>query len=157
MVMAAPLTLPTRAIPHTPPPTADSTQQTHYSLCNTQYIGLSIQTPSMTTVKTANRKQVPWKSIKQDWHQAEPVPVAVRFQAWVCSRSIAGIAGNASSNTPGGHACLSLVSVVCCQVEVSASGWSLGQKSPTECGVSECNREASIMRRPWPTGAFCTM
>ena len=30
------------------------------------------------------------------------------------------------------------------------SGCSLFQKSPIECGVSECNREASIMRRPWP-------
>jgi hypothetical protein len=27
----------------------------------------------------------------------------------------------------------------------------LVQSSPTECGVSECNREALIMRRPWPT------
>ena len=27
----------------------------------------------------------------------------------------------------------------------------LVQSSPTDCGVSECNREASIMRRPWPT------
>jgi hypothetical protein len=36
------------------------------------------------------------------------------------------------------------VSVVCCQVEVSASGWSLVQRSPTDCGVSKkCNREAS--------------
>jgi hypothetical protein len=42
------------------------------------------------------------------------------------------------------------VSVVCCQVEVSATGWSLVQRSPTECGVSECDREASIMRRPRP-------
>jgi hypothetical protein len=49
-----------------------------------------------------------------------------------------------------GHRCLSLVNVVCCQV--SASGWSLVQRSPTECGVSVCDREASIMRRPWPTG-----
>jgi hypothetical protein len=31
----------------------------------------------------------------------------------------------------------------CCQVEVSATGWSLVQRSPTECGVSECDREAS--------------
>jgi hypothetical protein len=37
------------------------------------------------------------------------------------------------------------VSNVCFQVEVSASGQSLGQKSPTECGVSEHDREASIM------------
>jgi hypothetical protein len=44
-----------------------------------------------------------------------------------------------------GHGCMSLVSVVCCQVEVSASGWSLVQRSPTECGVSKvCDREASI-------------
>jgi hypothetical protein len=43
-----------------------------------------------------------------------------------------------------GHGCLSFVSVVCCQVEVSASGWSLVQRSPTECGVSKvCDREAS--------------
>jgi hypothetical protein len=47
----------------------------------------------------------------------------------------------------------SLVSVVCCQVEVSATGWSLIQGSPTECGVSECDREASTMRRPWPAKA----
>jgi hypothetical protein len=32
--------------------------------------------------------------------------------------------------------CLSVVSVVCCQVEVSVSGWLLAQRSPTQCGVS---------------------
>jgi hypothetical protein len=41
-----------------------------------------------------------------------------------------------------GHDCLSLVSVVCCQVQVSATNWSLVQRSPTECGVSKvCDRE----------------
>jgi hypothetical protein len=37
-----------------------------------------------------------------------------------------------------------VVSVVClcCQAEVSVTSWSLFQKSPTECGVSECDREA---------------
>ena len=50
-----------------------------------------------------------------------------------------------------------LVSVVCCQVEVSASGWSLVQRSLTECGVSGCDREASIMWRPWPTGGCCAI
>jgi hypothetical protein len=29
------------------------------------------------------------------------------------------------------------VSVVCCQVEVSATGWSLVQRSPTDCVVSQ--------------------
>jgi hypothetical protein len=56
-----------------------------------------------------------------------------------------------------GHVCLSLVSVVCCQVEVSATSWSLVQRSPAECGVSECDREASIMRRTWPTRDCCAM
>jgi hypothetical protein len=39
------------------------------------------------------------------------------------------------------------VSVVCCQVEVSATGWSLVQRSPTECGVSNvCDRETWMKR-----------
>jgi hypothetical protein len=39
------------------------------------------------------------------------------------------------------------VSVVCCQVEVSATSWSLVQRSPTDCGVSKvCDREASTKR-----------
>jgi len=42
------------------------------------------------------------------------------------------------------------------RLEVSASGWSLVQRSPTECGVSECDREALILRRPWPTRGCCT-
>ena len=54
---------------------------------------------------------------------------------------------------PPGYGCLWLVGVLCCQVEISASGRSLFQRSPTECGVSECDREASIIRRPWPIGA----
>ena len=33
---------------------------------------------------------------------------------------------------------LSVVSVVCCQVEVSATSWSLVQRSPTDCAASLC-------------------
>jgi hypothetical protein len=33
---------------------------------------------------------------------------------------------------------LSVMCVVCCQVEVSATSWSLVQRSPTECGASLC-------------------
>ena len=36
------------------------------------------------------------------------------------------------------HGFLSVVSVMCCQVEVSATGWSLVQWSPTDCGASLC-------------------
>ena len=45
---------------------------------------------------------------------------------------------------------LSLVSIVFCQVEVSASDLSLVQMSPTECGVSEYDREVLILRRTGP-------
>ena len=34
------------------------------------------------------------------------------------------------------HGCLSVVSVVCCQVEVSETSWSLIQRSHTDCAVS---------------------
>ena len=44
---------------------------------------------------------------------------------------------------------MSLVSVVCYQVEVSASDRSLIQRSPTES-----DRESSIMRRHWPIGGL---
>jgi hypothetical protein len=52
----------------------------------------------------------------------------------------------------GGHGCLSIVSVVCCEVEVSVSGWSLVQRSPTECGVfKKCViAKPRKMRRPRP-------
>ena len=39
---------------------------------------------------------------------------------------------------PSGHGYLSVVSVVCFQVEVSATSWSLVQRSPTDCGASLC-------------------
>jgi hypothetical protein len=54
-------------------------------------------------------------------------------KAWVCGRSPAGFA---VLNPAGGVAgCLSLVSGVCCQVEVSTTGRSLAQGGPTECDV----------------------
>jgi hypothetical protein len=55
------------------------------------------------------------------------------------------------------HDFLSLVGVVGCQVQLSASGLSLAQRSPTECGVSECDGEASVIKWPWPTGGYCTV
>jgi hypothetical protein len=46
-----------------------------------------------------------------------------------------------------GHRSMSLVRFVCSKVEVSASGWSLVQRSFIEYGVSECGFEAWIKRR----------
>ena len=56
-------------------------------------------------------------------------PVAARSKAWVWKGSLVG---NVGSKTVGGMA-VSFVSVVCCHAEVSASGPSLTQRSPTEC------------------------
>jgi hypothetical protein len=80
-----------------------------------------------------------------------PIPVAALSEAWVCGRSLARDCGFESHR---GHGCLSVVSVVCFLVEVSVSGRSLVQRSPTACDASECDREASKMRRPWPTGGL---
>jgi hypothetical protein len=41
--------------------------------------------------------------------------------------------------------------------KVSAWGQTLDQKSTTECGVSEYDHEASVMRRPWLTGGCWAM
>ena len=54
-----------------------------------------------------------------------------------------------------GNRCLSVMIVVCYTAEVYATSRSLIQRSPTKCGVPECDREASIMRRPWTTRGFC--
>ena len=64
---------------------------------------------------------------------SQPIPVAARSKVWVCGRLACWDCGFESHR---GHGYLSVVSVVCCQVEVSASGWSLVQRSPNVCGAS---------------------
>jgi hypothetical protein len=49
------------------------------------------------------------------------------------------------------------VSVLFYQVAASGSGRSVVQRSPTKCRVPECDREASIIWRPWPTKGCCAM
>jgi hypothetical protein len=72
--------------------------------------------------------------------------MAAQCKVWACGRSVAGIAGSKSAS--GVNVCL--LCAVCCQVEVSPTGLSLAQRSPTACGVSECDREVSTVRRPRP-------
>jgi len=53
------------------------------------------------------------------WHSDRvPIPLAARSKAWVYGRSPAEIVG---SNPTGGYGYLSVVSVVCCQVEISGT------------------------------------
>jgi len=49
---------------------------------------------------------------------------------------------------------VSLVNVMSSQVELSATGPSVVQRSPTVCGVSEYDLEASIMRGSGPLGLW---
>jgi hypothetical protein len=54
------------------------------------------------------------------------------------------------------HGCLSVVSVLCSQVEVSAKGRSPVQRSPTNYSVLVCGLKTSRMRRPWPGLGCCS-
>ena len=83
------------------------------------------------------------------------IQMAAQSKAWIRGRSIAGIAGSTFASDVDG--CLSLASVRFCQVYISVSDWSLVQRSPTVCDVSENDGEASIVRRRWPTGGCCAM
>ena len=83
-----------------------------------------------------------------------PLTVAMRSGEWVFGCSLAGISG---SNPAGGHGCLSLVSVVCCHVEFSATSWSPVQNNSTECGVSQCDLEDWTVRRPWLRIEYMTL
>jgi hypothetical protein len=67
------------------------------------------------------------------------------YLAYSSGRSLVVIAG---SNPAGRRKYLSREIIVCCQVEVSAAGRSLFQRSPNECGVSECNIETLTVWRP---------
>jgi len=64
-----------------------------------------------------------------------------------CCRYLAAIAGS----NPAGAWMSVVLPVVCCQVEVSATGRLSFKRSPTACDVSESDLEASITRRSWPT------
>lgn len=73
---------------------------------------------------------------------SQPVPVASRGSA------AARLQGLLVRILPG--AWMSVMSVMCCQLKVCASEWSLIQRSPTEC-VSEFDREGCTGRTHWPT------
>jgi len=70
------------------------------------------------------------------------VPYGLFLKIWLYD-SLAGIA---SSNPCRGEGMDFCVLWLLC---VSATGWSFVQRSPSNCGVSEYDREASAVRRPW--------
>jgi len=71
--------------------------------------------------------------------------VTARYKAWICGRTLTRFAG---SNLAGDMDFLSLVSVVCCQVEASATVRSLSPDSPTLCAyVSEYVDEVRLRKQ----------
>ena len=79
-------------------------------------------------------------------HEISSIPVAEQFKEWVCGRSLSGTAvPDPAADMP-----------VCCECCV-LSGRGLCDEliAPTGCGMTECDRKASIMRRPWPTSGCC--
>jgi hypothetical protein len=61
--------------------------------------------------------------------------------------------GDRGFESSRGHGYPSLVSAVCCQIEVSAAGQSFVQRSHTKCDVSAYDLETTTMRRRKPTTA----
>jgi hypothetical protein len=64
------------------------------------------------------------------------------LKAWVCGRSLGGIVGSNPTDGTG----------VCCEFcMLSGRGLCVSLVTRLEVLCLECNREASILRRPWPT------
>jgi len=75
--------------------------------------------------------------------------MATPLKASICGRSLAGVAG---ANPPE-LVDLSLTCECCVIRHMPATGRSLVQRSPPECGVSECDLETPTIMRPRPTRA----
>jgi hypothetical protein len=95
-----------------------------------------------------------WK-ISSSWHYPKYLPsFAHPSSCMVCCMGLQPLTcWDCGFESHQGHGYLSLVSVVCCHVEISVRGQSLVQRSHTKCGVSECDLKISTMRRPGPTTA----
>ena len=83
-----------------------------------------------TTVDIVNTMYSTWR--------VQVISVAARSKAWLCGRSLAGIAGSNPAEGMGVY----LLRVFCVSGRVSVTGWSLVQRSPPECDVSN---------NPYPT------
>jgi hypothetical protein len=91
-------------------------------------------------------------NIESDTHVTS-INLAVMWGLWVRARiRILGVdlrplaSWDCELESRRGHGCSSLVSVVSCQAEISATARSLVQRSPTDCGVSECVGGTSLRR-----------
>jgi hypothetical protein len=68
----------------------------------------------------SHSKHAPFNKHLSEYVRKAPIAVAAMSKMWVCGRLLVGTAGSNSAEVM--DVCLSLVSVVFCQVEVSAMG-----------------------------------
>ena len=73
--------------------------------------------------------------------KSQPIPATAQSKAWVCNRSLATIL----DSNPAGDMDVWVLCLV--WKKVSASGWSLVQRNPTECNVSDW-----VLRHCWRVG-----
>jgi hypothetical protein len=77
-----------------------------------------------------------------------PIAVEVRYKQLLCDSSLVEIVG---SNPAGARLCVSCEYCMCCLTTVSVMGRSLFERSPTECDMSVCYTEISMISRLGPT------
>ena len=81
--------------------------------------------------------------------------MAARSKAWICACSLTGIEG---SNPSGNMDVCHFLSVACCQQKcvLRSDLSSRGVLLSVVC-VTECDSEASTVRRSWPIGGCCAL
>jgi len=94
-----------------------------------------------------------WRIIQIDVVLNMMIPVNAQSKAWVCGLSLPVIAGTNPASAR--------MSVYCERCVLSVRGLCVElitrPESHAECGVSECDHEASKMRRSCPTGGCCAI
>jgi hypothetical protein len=83
------------------------------------------------------------------WQMTMQIPVAARSKAWVLSAGILGSNPSGTWMTLRCECCVLLSRSVCVGLITRPEG-------TTQCSVSECDREFSIMRRLLPLGAVAS-
>jgi hypothetical protein len=85
-------------------------------------------------LKVRSYRMLQWRSVCCDNYSCLFIKTHYVFHSRFFMDYLRGFAvPRVSSNPAEWHGCLSLVCVVCCQVEISATGRSLIQRNPTEC------------------------
>ena len=127
-------------------------------------LGLLFRIPTVACTSVSCECCVLSEFSASSWSLVQRIPDKCDREASIMWRSrpprgccVMGGGNNCNQLSRRRNGYLSRVSVVCCQLGALVSGLSLVQRSPIDCLVSECDREASIMRRFPSTCGFFSM